>query len=63
MGGGVNQPQSTRLRADHQWHSAALLIPCEWHAAALAHFSPLRDHLWASQRGEDIHKTRLRPWG
>lgn len=34
--GGVNQPHSARLRADHQRH-----------AAALAHFSPLRDHLWS----------------
>lgn len=61
--GGVNQPQSARLRADHQWHSAALHIRCEWHAAAPAHFSPLRDHLWARRQEEDMHKTRLRPWG
>lgn len=61
--GRVNQPQRARLKADHQWHSAAIHIPCEWHAAALAHFSPLRDHLWALQREEDMHKTRLRPWG
>ena len=24
---------------------------------------PLRGHLWASRRGEDMHKRRPRPWG
>lgn len=37
-------------------HVSGTLLP-------LAHFSPLRDHLWALRLGEDVHTTRLHPWG